>query len=234
MYKQGFIRGRTLEAMLYLTAAAFVAGHVVNRLTSPRPLNPLWNRISAFAASRYGCTYVTAGIVMFAICLLLFGVIALMQCDKSLLARAGSICIAASSLPMAFVAAYPTFTPGGELVSKREVPFPSSGREAGSELSERVSDHWHNVSSAVAFTLLLAGILLVSVSLLKEGEVKRLGQSGILLFPVMVILLALTYKGRFYNGSWQRIAFLLLFSWILFGAICFRKNRPRVESHFTD
>lgn len=215
---------RILEMLLYVTGGAFLVGHVVNRLTSPKPLNPLWNRISPFAASGYGGNYVTAGILMFALCLLLFGAITHALYIRCFLARAGIGCMAASSIPMALIGVYPTFTPNDGSKVRRESMLTWLRHQLTPDLTEKMSDHTHNVSSAIAFTLLFAGILFLSVSFLKNREVRRLGQAGIIILPVMAIFLKMAYNGGFYNGSWQRMAFLLLFLWMLAGT---RRLRER-------
>jgi len=212
-------RGRLsyfVEVMLYVTAGALVAGHVINRVSSPRPLDPLWNRISTFAASRYGGNYVTAGIGLFALCLLLFGILTWASVEQGKLAKLGGVLIAMGSLPMLLVGVYPIYTPhegnfGGALIVHTT--------------EEMRSNHLHYVASGVAFGLLLAGILLVSLSLLEGRRLKVLGWAGLILLPVTVELLGMTYRAHYYNGTWQRCAFLLPFAWMLTAARAMRGVR---------
>jgi hypothetical membrane protein len=225
----GLLWSRVLEMLLYFTGVAFLVGHVVNRLTSPKPLNPLWNRISPFAASSYGGNYVTAGILMFALCIFLFGAITYVLYPRCLLARAGSCCMASSSLPMALIGVYPTFTPDDGSKSGRESIPGWLTHQLTPGLTEKISDT-HNVSSAIGFTLLFAGILCLSVSFLKIRQVRRLGQAGIILLPVMAVFLKMTYNGGFYNGSWQRAAFLLLFLWLIAATRRLRERNAALAS----
>ena len=211
----GTIFGRLLEPLLFLAAALIVTGHVVNRLTSPRPLNPLWNRVSTFAASQFGGHYVATGIGIFAICLLAFGILTSLR-GPAARSATGSLCIALSALPMALVAIFPIFVPSEFRTSNAgEVEVP---------IAVISSNHIHNVSSAIAFTLFLTGLLLTSIQYLREPSFRRLGQLGILLVPVDAAFLGMAYGGTTYNGSWQRGAFLLPFLWMAFATRRLRRR----------
>jgi len=141
------------------------------------------------------------------------------------IAKVGTICMAISSIPMAMIGVYPTFTPNEENISKwRQFQNWLIGHHSAQTLTENISNHLHNVSSLIAFTLLLVGIFIVSASFLKDVDLKRIGRTGMSIFPLMIILLIPTYIGSFYNGSWQRMAFLLPFFWILYSSRTLRKD----------
>lgn len=210
------ILARCLEWLLGLTVGTIFIGHVVNRLTSPVPLNPLWNRISGFAASGYGGNFVTAGIFIFALSLVLFGGLVYVVLNSSILAKAGGLFIALGSAPMALIAVFPTYTPRGEIIATDDSPLGWIASSLSRELTASMSDHLHNVSSAIAFAVVLAGIILVSIALLRTRRLRAGGRSGILLAPMLIIFLKMAYNGVSYNGTWQRTAFVLLLLWIWF------------------
>jgi hypothetical protein len=210
------VLSRAVELVLYLSVGAILIGHVINRLTSPEPLNPLWNRMSTFAASGYGGDEVTAGIFLFAFDILLFGILSWVTSGGGFIARAGGMIMAISSIPVAFIATFPISTPRGETVAKRESFLRWLEHQWDPAMTERMSQHLHNVSLGFAFTLILAGMVLLNLAFLTAPRLRRVGQAGLLLTPILLFFLRMTYNAPYYNGTWQRAAFVCLILWIWF------------------
>ena len=207
------------EVYLYATALAFILGHVANLIFSPKPLNPLWNMISQYAASDYGGRFVTLGIEMFGFAQLLLGITIISKNyhRQSWQSFTATILLFIGSLPMILIGVYPTFKPNenpesGILGKVGDLIFHKiAGNHTATELT---NNHLHNVNSMYAFPILLLAIFLLRVSFCKSAKFKRFGIIGIMLVPVIAALLWMAYHCP-YNGTWQRSAFIISYCWMI-------------------
>ena len=213
-----------MEFYLNATALAFILGHLVNGIFSPKPMNPLWNMISQYAASDYGGILVTLGIVMFGFAEFLLGIyiISKKYHRHSWLSFTATLLLLIGSVPMILIGVYPTFKPnenpeGGILGKLGElIHHKISGNHTAIELT---NNHLHNVNSMYAFSILLLAIFLLGVSFCKSAKFKRFGIIGIMLVPVIAALLWMAYHCP-YNGSWQRSAFIISYCWMIATGRC--------------
>ena len=222
----------TLEIVLYVTATSFLAGHLVNWLTSPKPLNPLWRQISEYAASTHGGQLIETTITLYAVSMFLYGVINVIRLRSNLISWVGGIFMAIGSVPMLLVARFRTFTPfetnmGWIETLKYKISCCFWGLHSA---GENISNDNHNKSIFAAAILFSVSLLLISISFLGSKKLNVLGKVGITIVPFFVGCYYLTSVGSFFPGLWQRLAFLMPFLWMLFATRSLRKDFA-VENH---
>jgi hypothetical protein len=203
-----------IEVLLALVGIIFILGHVLS--VPPPYLNPINNYISQYAASSsarglFDVTIILCGVVFLFESYALLGVL-----PHSRFVRLGCLALTLASIPMIFVAVYPTYPVSGPAPNPtlwqrfqhlfHQQPPPDPG-------IERIA-HVHDTMIKVSSTCLLVAIVLLGFRFITISGWRRLGWLSLGASPFILALFVASHATSL-HGLWQRIGFGLVFLWLV-------------------